>query len=90
MVWYSAKSPVCCVKIVKTCPALLRYYLCTLVKVYVDERVQFSVDGDPELGNHCGKGEYACNGFFNKKIQKVTHLELWCSHNLGVHQLCMP
>ena len=58
------KSLICCVKIVKTCPALLEYHHCTIVKVYVYERVQSSVDGDPELGRHCGKGGYVCKGLF--------------------------
>ena len=28
--------------------------------------------------------------FLSKKLQKVTILELWCGHSLGVHHLCMP
>ena len=58
--------------------------------VYVDERFQFSANGDPKLGHHYGKGEYVCKGFFIKKLQKVNVLELWCGHSIGVHHLCMP
>ena len=85
------KILICCVKIVKICSVLLEYYPCAIVKVYVDERVQFSVNGDPELGRHCGKWEYVCKGLFTKKnLPKVTVLELRCGHSLDVHHLCMP
>ena len=60
------------------------------MKVYIDERVQFSVDGDPELGRHCGKGEYVYKVLFILKTSKGNILELWCGHSLGVHHLCMP
>ena len=36
-------------------PAFLEYYPCAIVNVYIDKRVQFSVDGDTEIGHHCGK-----------------------------------
>ena len=75
----------------KDLPALLEYYPCAIAKVYVDERFQFIVDGDSELGRHCGKGEYVFKGLLSlKKLQKVTILELRCGHSLGVHHFCMP
>ena len=58
------QKPHFCVKIVKTCPVLLEYCPCAFVKLYVGEHVQLSVDCDPELGRHCGKGEYVCKGLF--------------------------
>ena len=60
----------CCVKIVNNCPAFLEYYPCATVKVYVDEQVQFSVDGDPELGIHCVNGEYVCKVLLLEKTSK--------------------
>ena len=55
--WFGLlKILIFCVKIVNTCPVLLEYHPCVIVKVYIDERFQFSVDGGPELGRHCGKG----------------------------------
>ena len=44
-------------KIIYTSPAFLEYYPCDIVKVYVDGWVQFCVDGDTEVGCHCGKIE---------------------------------
>ena len=47
----------------KDLPALLEYYPCAIVKVYVYERVQLSVKGDPKLGRHCSKVKYVCKVF---------------------------
>ena len=84
------KSLICCVKIIHPCPALIGYYPCVIVKVYVEVWAQLSVDGDPEFRRNCRKGEYVCKGFSLKKLQKVTFLELWCDHSLSVHNLDIP
>ena len=49
---------------------MLEYDPCSIMKVYVDGRVNFSVDGDPELGSHCGKEEYFYKGLLIKKYFK--------------------
>ena len=56
------KGLIGCAKIIYTSPKLLEYYSFAIVKVHVDGWVQFCVGGYPELGHHCGKGEYIRKG----------------------------
>ena len=63
-----------CVKIIYP-PVLLEYYYCAIVKVYVGGCVQLCVDGDPELGRHCGKVEYVLKGSIIKEKYKGQHFK---------------
>ena len=84
------KGLVDCVKIIWASPAFLEYYSCAIVKLYVDGWVQFSVYVDPELGRHCGKGDYVCKGLIIKEEYKRKFSGLRCGHILGVRHLCKP
>ena len=47
-----------CVIVVQASSVFLEHDHFAIAKVYVDEWVQFCVDHYPELGCHCGKGDY--------------------------------
>ena len=61
------KGLVGCAKIIYASPTFIEYHPCAIVEVCVDGWVQLCVNGDPELGRHCGKREYGCEELLIKE-----------------------
>ena len=70
------KGLVGCAKIIYASPTFIEYHPCAIAKVYLDGWVQLCVDGNTELGCHCGKGEYVCKGLFIKKTSKGNNFRV--------------